>query len=155
MYVAFVFAEKERKDTGIKFHSQYIAFQSNDRNKIRNFLLERGSNIFCLCEDIKVWFGFYFTNRNFEGKVSIYFTIRPRGVVLFHNFAPQNYFTILCRLSPPQNNISRRISKELSRIRILSRRQGRYSRWGYIPFPLRPVSADRWSVSRESRSGIR
>ena len=43
MYVAFVFAEKDRKDTGIKFHSQYIAFQSNDRNKIRNFLLERGS----------------------------------------------------------------------------------------------------------------
>ena len=36
MYVAFAFAEKDRKDTGIKFYSQYIAFQFNDRNKIRN-----------------------------------------------------------------------------------------------------------------------
>ena len=35
MYVAFAFAEKDRKDTGMKFYSQYIAIQSNDRNKIR------------------------------------------------------------------------------------------------------------------------
>ena len=35
MYVAFAFAEKDRKDTGIKFYSQYIDIQSNDLNKIR------------------------------------------------------------------------------------------------------------------------
>ena len=35
MYVAFAFAEKDRKDTGIIFYSQYITIQSNDHNKIR------------------------------------------------------------------------------------------------------------------------
>ncbi len=108
-----------------------LLFNLMTATKFETFCLNGGVYIFCLCEDIKVWLEFYFTNRHFEKMifikkiiVSIYFTTRPLRLVfvpsgrVISQFRLRNYFTYFVAPSPPQNNISRRISEELSRIRI-------------------------------------